>query len=592
MSSGIKQANKEQVFLATTALEEFWDTSRPVIFLGDWCLRYSRRHVWEPLKRDVLPSIWKDRERFIVAYVYLNDLYERLLRQMADWLDEVHGERHDVRYWRIIVGPWLFHYLDTLYDHYMSLKEVRSKYPPFDTILLSEDSFITPRSTIEFLQLLFDDPYNLQIYSRILLADVNTFKKKASDLLNTKSQSIRKRDLSGIIKNKLKKMGMRLVKKEGSICWATPYFSKRTMVKIILASKGIIRPIFSTDDVMSVTAPNRKIRDGFKIIPHKGDEFETLMANLLPDDIPFIFLESYKTVKAGALSYFPAKPRAIIAATSWYFDEKFKIWAAMAAESGCPLHGVQHGGNYGIDQYMRALDHEVAITDKFYSWGWNLNELSDRIIPMTMGNLAWKKNYRSNIRNTDILYAGTSHPKYSYRLQCPGSNHMEKYCADQSRFLKNLNLRYREKISYRPLIYDYGFDIVERIQNSWPDLTIENWDIPFQTRLLSCRLFVSDHLGNVHAEALSMDVPTVLFWDPESTIYREEAKNKLDYLRAVGILHDTPEAAAGKVNEVYDHVDEWWQVRERQEARSQFCEHYARSSSHAIDEWTNEFRKI
>jgi len=96
----------------------------------------------------------------------------------------------------------------------------------------------------------------------------------------------------------------------------------------------------------------------------------------------------------------------------------------------------------------------------------------------------------------------------------------------------------------------------------------------------------------VHAEALSLNVPTILFWDPDSMICRREAITRLDNLRAVGILHDSPESAAKMVNEVYDNVDDWWNDRERQLARFDFCDQFAKNSPNAIDEWTNEFRKI
>lgn len=34
------------MFLATTALSEFWDKDQEILFLGSWCLRYDRRSEW------------------------------------------------------------------------------------------------------------------------------------------------------------------------------------------------------------------------------------------------------------------------------------------------------------------------------------------------------------------------------------------------------------------------------------------------------------------------------------------------------------------------------------------------------------------
>ena len=590
----MNQESKKKVFLATTALEDFWDTTKPVVFLGDWCLRYSRRHVWEPLNGEALQGIWKDKKLFIDAYSYLQDVYERLLKQMAVLLDEVHEEKHNIRYWRIIIGPWLFHYLDVLYDRYLSVQMAKSKYPLFDTIILSEDSFITPQSTMEYVLSSTGDLYNLQIYSRILSTWKNNFRQKSSDMLVRSDMPIRKGSLLGITKRKFFSTCEHIVAQantEKCIYLVSPYFPKSSLIKIFLKTKGKATPIFSTSEEVPIATSDRNLRDFFDKISLNDDEFEKLIVQLLPADIPCTFLESYKTIKKDSLKY-PSKPKAIISWISWYFDEAFKIWAATAAESGCVLYGAQHGGNYGIDQYMQALDHEVAITDKYYTWGWNDSELKKHIVPMNVSKTIGKKQFKKDNKNSKILFAGTAASRYLYRLQYPNNNHLEKYCDDQIRFLKNVDLRCRRFINYRAFIHDYGLDISKRIQEALPDLIIEGWDIPFMESLMNCKLFVCDHLSTVHAEALSLNVPTILFWDNDSYIHRTEAYGYLENLHIVGILHYSPESAAKKVNEIYYNIDDWWNEAERQTARLDFCDHYAKNSPTAIDEWTNEIRRI
>ena len=74
------------MFLATTALSEFWDKDQEIICLGPWCLPYDRRSEWCSLNYHVLPSPWDDRERFYKAAQYLDEGYERLLEQLAGYL--------------------------------------------------------------------------------------------------------------------------------------------------------------------------------------------------------------------------------------------------------------------------------------------------------------------------------------------------------------------------------------------------------------------------------------------------------------------------------------------------------------------------
>ncbi|HNN61097.1 MAG TPA: transferase, partial [Leptospiraceae bacterium] len=51
-----------------------------------------------------------------------------------------------------------------------------------------------------------------------------------------------------------------------------------------------------------------------------------------------------------------------------------------------------------------------------------------------------------------------------------------------------------------------------------------------------------------------------------------------------GIIHLTPESAAAKVAEVWDDVSSWWLSPSVQEARSKFCEAFARTSETPVDD--------
>ncbi|MBI3636429.1 MAG: transferase, partial [Candidatus Rokubacteria bacterium] len=132
------------MFLATTALTDFWDTKERIVFLGSWCTRCDRRSQWATFEYEVMPSPWDDRERFYTAAEYLDECGERLLGQLASYLNAVHGVSHSLRYWRIVIGPWLLSYLHAVYDRYVHLNEAFRRYGDLDTIVLDPASYRTP----------------------------------------------------------------------------------------------------------------------------------------------------------------------------------------------------------------------------------------------------------------------------------------------------------------------------------------------------------------------------------------------------------------------------------------------------------------
>ena len=93
-------------------------------------------------------------------------------------------------------------------------------------------------------------------------------------------------------------------------------------------------------------------------------------------------------------------------------------------------------------------------------------------------------------------------------------------------------------------------------------------------------------------ETLSMNFPTVVFWDPARVKIIESAQPYLEDLRRVKILHDSPESAAEFINKVYEDPMSWWVSPELQQAREKFCYQFSRKSKNSLEEWKEELLKM
>ena len=110
-------------FLITTALEDSWRDDEPVLFLGEWCRRYSRKDRWSRMDAEVLPYHWGDRAKLHDDYTSLQGFHERLLQDLVVQLNRIHGVDRSPRYWRILVGPWLGYFVPMLFDRWSSIQE-------------------------------------------------------------------------------------------------------------------------------------------------------------------------------------------------------------------------------------------------------------------------------------------------------------------------------------------------------------------------------------------------------------------------------------------------------------------------------------
>ncbi|MEK7376437.1 MAG: LIC12162 family protein [Candidatus Margulisiibacteriota bacterium] len=584
---------RKKSFLATTALEEFWDTSMHMVFLGPWCKKYSRKHVWEKTDHETLVSPLSDQKNMCEAYNLTSAVYKHILKETACALNSIHGEDHGNRYWEIIIGPWIFHYIDVMYDRYISIKTFLDTDIPFSAATVCETSIITPLTTDEFVALSLKDEFNHQIYSRIIdILYPNDFTKKpCKGSASPGHKSLAKTGFKDRVKEVLN-FFLSIDVKGGRQKLATKsaYFPYLAMKKIIASAKHNMLELKDIPLDGIEADRDAAVRKQLVIKANSSGEFTDLLRQLIPLDIPMSYIENYKAFK-NAAERLP-KSGAVFSSNSWYFDELFKIWAADRMEQGAILIGAQHGGNYGSDLFMRHEDFELGIVDKFYSWGWDREEYSDKIIPFYANTLTGNKEYGSDNSQKGVLLISAATPRYLYRINVINNHHVEDYIAWQMRFAASLSKARTKELKIRLFPADFGCDHKMRLNDSFPEVALEDKTIPFLASVICARIVVCDHLSTPLTDVLSANKPTIIFWDPKVQLIRSEAQPFYDALHSAGILYYSPEDAAKAVETIYDDVEKWWNEPGRKKAVALFCNQFARTSKDSVKAWAEEFKKI
>ena len=154
----ITDMTETQKLLVTTALVDSWGSNEEIIFLGEWCKPYDPELPLENRFYSTVPFHWSDDEKLRSDHDYLADLFERVLNGLALRLNDYHGVSRSSRYWRIVLGPWLLHYLSIAWDRWENLRiacEINSHYTTivFDLRKLR----LVPRDHTEFQRHIFHD---------------------------------------------------------------------------------------------------------------------------------------------------------------------------------------------------------------------------------------------------------------------------------------------------------------------------------------------------------------------------------------------------------------------------------------------------
>ena len=323
LQSSDSDSNTSPYYLATTALDEFWDKSAKVVFLGEWCRRYSKAEAWHGLDAEVIPDLWSDPQRRADAYHRINELYERVLPRLGARLNEVHGISHGNQYWRLVIGHWLYYYISTLFDRHAHLVCAIEQYPAIKTVVLSSECHVTPKNSLDVMAWNMADSYNLQTYSRILEV------LGRGDFPHVK---IRQELPTGVT-------GRSGVRARFTFCHAQifyasagpgwswrvvlhkSYFSRSVEFLLAVKSGWRVLPSFFLGECAPDVAIDRQMRQRLMDDPLlPGDEFEAVLAKLLPYDIPQCFVEGYGFVAEQA-RIFPVAPRAIFSSIAGHLTK-------------------------------------------------------------------------------------------------------------------------------------------------------------------------------------------------------------------------------------------------------------------------------
>ena len=98
---------KNKRYLITTEDEATWKFDQPVIFLGEWCRLYDRKHIWQNMDAIVAKPYGVDLFIKEKDDIKVKKLEQKILQELSVILNENFYTNHNTRFWQIILGPWL-----------------------------------------------------------------------------------------------------------------------------------------------------------------------------------------------------------------------------------------------------------------------------------------------------------------------------------------------------------------------------------------------------------------------------------------------------------------------------------------------------
>lgn len=552
--------------LVTTALQSSWEAGRPLLFLGEWCRQYDQRAKWKSLDATVLPYHRDVPDAKSPDYRYLNALYEKLLRHLAQRLNEQHAVEHGLRYWRIVIGPWLGYFIHVLSDRWTSINQVVATGEVQETISIQglQDAR-PPLDMFDFRDLSNSIEWNHYIYSRILEYLDSIPIKIATDpecLVDSPGEStqtwLRGDSLPASKETRLYRTVRRILGwslRPSDVHIVNSYLGLRREFLLHLQLQQMPQlPTLLRPTATPVDWNQRR----WELAPDELDPFESFVCQMVPEQIPIIYLEGLSSLGDLTSSLrWAKKPKAIVTGNSFYYDDIFKVWCAERVEYGAPLIALQHGGHFGLAESFNH-DHQIAISNQFVSWGWS-DSTTATVVPIgKVTPPVLRRRIPSRGKGGGLLVT-LSRPVHGYQIGSSlQSSQVLDYLEDQFQFIRSLPPAIQEMFTVRLHSVDYGWNYMLRWKDAIPDITIDPGTYAIGDQMAKNRICISTYNATSYLESIAIDIPTVIFWRPNHWPIMESAIQIFEELEEVGVFHRTPESAASHVSNVWDDVSAWW----------------------------------
>ena len=136
-------------------------------YLGAFCV--SNHLKYKPGILNKKNTLFFDDTADVKNYRYLKKISQEIFIYLAKKLNEIHNCNKNLKYWRIIIYPWICYYVATLHDRWKIISKIeknKKKYWVKKYIL--DKKFLEIESTMDWLKKTQNDKFNNDIFNRII----------------------------------------------------------------------------------------------------------------------------------------------------------------------------------------------------------------------------------------------------------------------------------------------------------------------------------------------------------------------------------------------------------------------------------------
>lgn len=585
-------SDEKKICLGCNCMPEYLDMDAKAVL---WINEYYRDKAKgmclydKEVEHYVMPKFWQTAEEFCGAKDYCLKVYKTIIAELTAQLEIIHHTHFSERGWNVILQNWLEGYIESFYDKYKRGRFAVEYYPAL--YVKDRDIWYIPRGNdlqnSEVLQIQqYYDIYQFLYHGN---AVVDTDRKKwdilESEIQETEQTCPTDKNIKYTASNILKKM---IYKNDGVLLLDKRIYLNMSKTILELLSGGRIRRLELPDGAAPQNIVSINMRKQLKRDIDYGDEFINLIYDCVWKHIPMQFMEDFQYYYEISQKLDVKMPVEIVDSTACYNDIVFKFFVAEALKQGSKLAIIQHGGNHGLEKYIRSGELEVA--DKYYTWGNdfvknNRGNMCAMPLPKTLRIKRGKRGKRGG-----VLFVGYMYRPFVSCFWHLWSVKMEELYREEDIFFQGLRQECQKELTVRCDPNDSWWERKTRLAQKFPWMRFDS-NRSYYKSMAETRLVVTNLISTTYIEAINCDIPTLIFCSEKFFVPDENAVGMLNELRRVKVFLDNPYDAADFVNQHLDSIDSWWKEPERKAVVDRFREMYGSRGKFPKWKWIREMLK-
>jgi len=557
---------------------------KETLFIGPWC-KNDTDLLNENFKDTVDVYAREDIDKYQKDILFLKKIYTSILNITAKNLNKIHKKKLSKKSWEILIGRWLFTWINHVYFRWEYTNKINKKYIIKKLISVKiNPNDLVPSDTLEahhmyrggdsWSKLTFNQIFKYRNQKNIKISFLKNFKnnnnkfsKKYEEIYNVKKYIVLNYPRFNIFRNTCK---IFLHKTE---------FNLKTRFKIRKYLKLFELIFFSSE---RLSEKKNTLRDSFdKLFPQfKKRDFENFLISTVKYNLPKIFLENFNDLEKIYLkSKWPKNAKYIITSYGLYYDELFKFYVSdeISKNKNIKLCILQHGyaNIFKSDDFYNVWL-ERKISDIFLSWGEAKRKKNTPFFyPRVSGSKI--KNYKFK-KNKNILILTYS---FSNTLLAPPDGTLNGDIVNQKNlfmlfsFLNNTKKEISNKIHIKNQNMNTFKNFTNSLRKNFPLIKFENEKKTFLKVINNFNVFIHIFFGTPFFECMALNRPSIIIYNEyDHWPLDKNFKSHLKKFKKNNILFENEKLAAQFLNKNYFFLEKWWNNKKIQKIRKDFCKDY------------------